>query len=1006
MSHVGPGDHAPAHRLPDGGRIDRRRRLGFTFDGARHEGFAGDTLASALLANGIHLVGRSFKYHRPRGIVAAGPEEPNALVQLGRGARTEPNVRATQIELYDGLIAHSQNCWPSLEFDLGAVSDRLSPLLPAGFYYKTFMWPRSWWRDVYERAIRATAGLGKAPTEPDPDRYEHRYQHCDVLVVGGGPAGLAATLAAGRSGARVVLAEDRPLLGGALLAEPPGHPGAAWLEEMRAELETMPEVRVLTRATVFGYYDHNYLGLIERVTDHLGPAAPPRLPRQRLWKLRARQVVLATGAIERPLVFAENDRPGIMFAGAVRSYLHGQAVLAGRQAVVLTNNDSAYRTALDLRAAGAGVVLVDLRPKLEGSLARRAGAAGIAVRAGWAITGSEGRLRVSAVEIRPLNGAGDAVEGAPETISCDLVAVSGGWNPTIHLQSQSRARPRYDRERGMFLPGAPIQAERSAGACNGTFGLRACLEEGAAAGIAAAAAAGFEARMPELPGFAEPEEAPARLLWQLPSGRPLRKSKMFVDLQNDVTAADLALALREGYRSIEHVKRYTTTGMGTDQGKTSNVNALGIVAEISGQPIAELGVTTFRPPYTPVSFGAIVGRNCGTLFEPVRRTPMQAWHERQGAAFEDVGQWRRPWYYPRPGEDMGAAVAREVAAARSKIAILDASTLGKIDLQGRDAALLLNRVYTNAWSRLAVGRCRYGLMLGEDGMVFDDGVTARLGEQHYLMSTTSGGAARVLAWLEEWLQTEWPELEVWCTSVTEQWATISLSGPDCRKLVAELALDLDLDPERFPHMSVREGHVWGVPARVFRISFTGELGYELQVPASYGLPLWEACIAAGAKHGITPYGTEAMHVLRAEKGYIITGQETDGTVTPDDLGMAWAVAGQKPDFIGKRSLARADMQAPGRKQLVGLLPDDPEAVLDEGAQIVADPTEAVPMTMLGHVTSSYMSPNLGRSFALALLRDGHARIGQKLYVPLIDRTLAVTVTRPVFFDQEGTRLHA
>ncbi|MCE3250677.1 MAG: sarcosine oxidase subunit alpha, partial [Geminicoccaceae bacterium] len=417
--------------------------------------------------------------------------------------------------------------------------------------------------------------------------------------------------------------------------------------------------------------------------------------------------------------------------------------------------------------------------------------------------------------------------------------MSGGWSPTIHLQSQSRARPRYDRARGMFLPGAPIQAERSAGACNGTFGLRACLDEGAGAGIAAAAAAGFEARMPELPGLAEPEEAPARLLWQVPSGRPLRKSKMFVDLQNDVTAADLALALREGYRSIEHVKRYTTTGMGTDQGKTSNVNALGIVAEISGQPIEELGVTTFRPPYTPVPFGAIAGRNCGALFEPVRRTPMQAWHEAQGAAFEDVGQWRRPWYYPRPGEDMQVAVAREVAAARSKIAILDASTLGKIDLQGRDAALLLNRVYTNAWSKLAVGRCRYGLMLGEDGMVFDDGVTARLGEQHYLMSTTSGGAARVLAWLEEWLQTEWPELEVWCTSVTEQWATISLSGPDCRKLMAELAPDLDLDPERFPHMSVREAHVRGVPARVFRISFTGELGYELQVPASYGLPLWE-----------------------------------------------------------------------------------------------------------------------------------------------------------------------
>jgi sarcosine oxidase subunit alpha len=504
-----------------------------------------------------------------------------------------------------------------------------------------------------------------------------------------------------------------------------------------------------------------------------------------------------------------------------------------------------------------------------------------------------------------------------------------------------------------------------------------------------------------LPAIEEVAEDPSQPLWQVPG-----RGKAFVDLQNDVTAADIALTLREGYRSVEHVKRYTTTGMGTDQGKTSNVNALGNVADIPGQRIAELGVTTFRPPFTPVPFGAIVGRNCRALFEPVRRTPMQAWHESRGAVFEDVGQWRRPWYYPRPGEDMHAAVAREVEAARSQVAILDASTLGKIDLQGRDAALLLNRVYTNAWSKLALGRCRYGLMLGEDGMVFDDGVTARLGEHHYLMSTTSGGAARVLAWLEEWLQTEWPELQVYCTSVTEQWATVSLSGPDCRKLVAEIAPDIDLDPERFPHMSVRAGDVLGVPARVFRISFTGELGYEIQVPASYGLPLWEACMTAGRKYGITPYGTEAMHVLRAEKGYIITGQETDGTVTPEDLGMAWIVAQQTPDFIGKRSLARTDMREPGRKQLVGLLPDDPKTVLDEGAQIVADPAEAIPMTMVGHVTSSYASPNLGRSFALALVEGGRERQAQKLYVAMPDRTLTVTVTEPVFIDPEGERLRA
>jgi sarcosine oxidase subunit alpha len=725
-----------------------------------------------------------------------------------------------------------------------------------------------------------------------------------------------------------------------------------------------------------------------------------------LWKVRARQVVLATGALERPLVFAGNDRPGIMLASAVRCYLNRYAVRAGRRAVVLTNNDSAYRTALDLQAAGTAVTLVDLRQRVDGPLAREAQAAGVELLPGHAITATSGQRRVASVEVRALTRAGDAVEGTARTIACDLVCISGGWNPTIHLQSQSRAKPEYDAARGIFLPGAPLQAERSAGACNGSFTLAACLEEGARAGAAAAEAAGFDAAPPALPTFAEPAAAPPRLLWQVPSGRPLRQSKMFVDLQNDVTAADLALALREGYRSIEHVKRYTTTGMGTDQGKTSNVNALHIVAAITGQPVAELGVTTFRPPYTPVPFGAIVGRNCGPFFDPVRRTPMHAWHEAAGAAFEDVGQWQRPWYYPRQGEDMAAAVAREVAAARTRIGILDASTLGKIDIQGRDAAELLNRVYTNAWGKLAIGRCRYGLMLGEDGMVFDDGVTTRLGETHYLMSTTSGGAAHVLAWLEEWLQTEWPELRVFCTSVTEQWATVSLCGPECRRLLAELAPDLDLDPERFPHMSMREGDVLGVPARVFRISFTGERGYEIQVPAGYGLALWRRCIAAGERYGITPYGTEAMHVLRAEKGYIIAGQDTDGTVTPADLGMDWIVSQQKPDFIGKRSLARADIRTSGRKQLVGLLPEPADELLEEGAQIVADPHQAIPMTMLGHVTSSYHSPSLGRCFALALVADGRARIGHKLYVPLIDRTVAVTVTEPLFLDPEGSRLHA
>jgi sarcosine oxidase subunit alpha len=983
------------HRLATGGRIDRMRPIGFTFDGRRYQGFAGDTLASALLATGVHLVGRSFKYHRPRGIFSAGAEEPNALVQLGAGARTEPNVRATQVELYEGLAARSQNCWPSVGFDLGEVSNLLSPLFPAGFYYKTFMWPPSFWH-LYERLIRRAAGMGEAPREPDPDRYEHVHAHCDVLVVGAGPAGLAAALAAGRSGARVILVDEQAEPGGSLLSEAPDHAGHGWREATIAALQALPETRLLPRTTVFGYYDHNYLGLVERATDHLGPKAPPQLPRQRLWKVRARQVLLATGAIERPLVFPGNDRPGIMLAGAVRSYLNRYAVKPGR-VVLFTNNDSAYATARDLYAAEIGVTVVDTRPNPTGALPARAKAEGIRVLAGSAITATKGHHKVREVQAQRLRDG--QAEGVPERLPCDVVAVSGGWNPTIHLQSQSRARPRYDEARGIFLPGPAIQAERSAGACNGAFALAACLEEGARAGVEAAEAAGFAAQAPELPSIEELAEQPALHLWQVPG-----KGKAFVDLQSDVTAADIGLALREGYRSVEHVKRYTTTGMGTDQGKTSNVNALGIIAETTGQSIPEIGVTTFRPPYTPVTFGAIVGRNCGALFDPVRRTPMHAWHEAQGAVFEDVGQWKRPWYYPKPGETMAEAVDREVRAARSKVVILDASTLGKIDLQGRDVAELLNRVYTNAWGKLAIGRCRYGLMLGEDGMVFDDGVTTRLAERHYLMSTTSGGAARVLAWLEEWLQTEWPELQVWCTSVTDQWATISLSGPDCRRLLAELAPDVDLDPAAFPHMSLCEGQVAGVPTRIFRISFTGELGYEIQVPASYGLPLWERCMAAGASYGITPYGTEAMHVLRAEKGYIIAGQDTDGTVMPHDLGMEWIVSKQKPDFIGKRSLARAGIARDDRKQLVGLVPDQPNELLEEGAQIVAVPGGTIPMTMIGHVTSSYRSPSLGHSFALAMIKEGQKQLGQKLYVPMADRTIAVTVTDPVFIDKEGKRL--
>ncbi len=959
-------------RLPTGGRIDRSRPLAFRFDGKRYEGYGGDTLASALLANGVHLVGRSFKYHRPRGIVTAGSEEPNALVQLAPGtARTVPNARATMIELTPGLEAQSQNRWPSLALDLGQVNDLASPLLPAAFYYKTFMWPRSWWQRVYEPRIRRMAGLGEAPDRADPDRYLHRHAHCDVLVVGGGPAGIAVALEAGRAGRRVILCDEQAELGGGLLALPD-----ARIDGLDA-LAALPEVRVLSRTTCTGHYDHNYLVLLERVTDHL--AAPdPDLPRQRLWRVRAGEVVLATGAIERPLVFAGNDRPGVMLASAARAFVNRWAVRLGRRAVVFTTNDTAYAAALDLHAAGIEVgCIVDARPEPAGPWVERARSAGIRLRPGHAVTGAEGHLRVVHARIGPLALDGGLAPGPLAVEPCDLLLVSGGWNPNVALFSQARGRLRFDDRLAAFVPGdAPLPREqrlRSVGACAGDF-------------------AGFDG-----------PPAPLRPLWAVPADRP---GKAFVDFQNDVTAKDLGLALAEGFRSIEHVKRYTTTGMGTDQGKTSNVNALAIVAERLAKPVAAVGTTTFRPPYVPVTFGAIVGHSRGALFDVERRTPMHDLAAARGAVFEDVGTWKRAWYFPRAGETMHAAVQREVRAVRETGGILDASTLGKIDLQGRDCRLFLDRVYTNAWSKLAPGSCRYGLMLRDDGMVFDDGVTACLDDRHFHMTTTTGGAARVLAWLEDLLQTEWPGLEVYLTSVTEEWATMAVGGPLAREVLAPLVEDCDLGDAAFPHMAWRAARIAGVPGRIFRISFTGERSYEINVPADRGSAVLAALLERGEPRGVGLYGTEAMHVLRAEKGYIIVGQETDGTTTPDDLGMGWIVAMGKGDFIGRRGLARPDLRAPDRKQLVGLLTLDPALVLEEGAQVVERPPAGLPCPMLGHVTSAYVSPALGRSIALALVAGGRARLGQTLHVPMPGgRAIPVEVTSPVFLDPEGARLH-
>ncbi len=999
--------NAQPYRLESGGRIDRRAPLRFRFDGRVLEGYRGDTLASALVANGVHTVGRSFKYHRPRGILGLGAEEPNALVQIGVGNATEPNARATAVELHDGLVAASQNRWPSLAFDIGAVNTLLHRLIPAGFYYKTFMWPQSWWLK-YEYLIRRAAGLGKAPPGPDPDRYDKMHAHCDVLVAGGGPAGLAAALAAGAAGARVILADEQAEFGGSLLGDPgreiDGAPAAEWVRRTVAALEAAPEVTLLPRATVTGYYDHNYLTVLERRD---GASAGAGAPRRRLWKVRARRVVLAAGAHERPLVFADNDRPGILLSSAARGYAVRYGATPGRRVAVFANNDDAYRTALALAERGVAVpAIVDLRPNPAGELVEAARAAGLAVHPGHGVVATAGRRRISRIEIAPLTSDGGALAGTPRAVACDALAVSGGWTPAVHLFSQSGGRPRWDEARDAFVPGASAQAEASAGACNGAATLAECLEQGFAAGAEAARATGHSPASPSAPPHAvEPAQGPARPLRAIPGKkRPDRGDWHFVDFQNDVTAADVHLAAREGYRSVEHLKRYTTAGMGTDQGKTSNVNALAILGEVLGAEIPAVGHTTFRPPYTPATVGAYAGRDIGPLFDPVRATAMDPWHRRAGARFEHVGQWMRAWYYPRDGETMRQAVDREVRAAREGVGVLDASTLGKIDIQGADAAEFLNRVYTNNWLRLAPGRARYGLMLKEDGMVMDDGVTVRLSENRFHMTTTTGGAAGVLDWLEEWLQTEWPDLDVYATSVTEHWAVAAICGPRSRDLLAELCPDIDLSRDAFPFMSMREGTVAGVPARVFRISFTGELSFEVNVPRRHGLALWEALMAAGEKYGICPYGTEAMHVLRAEKGFIVVGQETDGTVTPHDLGMDWIVSKTKPDFVGKRALSRRDMLRDDRKQLVGLLTEDPEEVLPEGAQIVEAVRPRPPMAMIGHVTSSYNSPNCGRSIAMALVKGGRARMGETVSVPLARKTIRARVVEPRFFDLEGSRI--
>ena len=989
--------------------IDETTRVSFKFNSKNYYGYKGDTLASALIANGIHLVGRSFKYHRPRGIMTAGSEEPNAIVQLNNNsALSEPNVRATEVEIYDGLEASSQNCWPSVNFDIGGINNFLSPLLPAGFYYKTFMWPASFW-EKYEYFIRKSAGLGKSPATPDPDIYDHKYIHCDVLVIGGGISGIMAAKTAAQNGLNTLLVEEKPNLGGTTIYQNSeqhkinNQTSSIWLEKEIANLESLDNLEIKTRTSVAAFHGYNFLLARENLTDHLPIKDRTNKVRQRLLKIRAKKVITATGSLERPLVFNNNDRPGIFLSSAIKKYIDFYGVSCGENNVLFTNNDSAYETALSLFKKGIRVkAIVDIREQPTSKIIEEVESNGIKVYKEYTVVNTEGYKKINKISIMQLSKDGQSVIGSKIDLDCDCLGLSGGWTPAVHLFTQSGGKLRFRDEDQVFIPNHYPSKQISIGSCNGDFELDEILN-----------------LVPtQLKNFLEIEKTEyenlsieisknlsKRNIWLLPSDKVLGKTKPFVDYQNDATAKDIKLALREGFRSIEHVKRYTTTGMGTDQGKLGNMHALGIIAETAGVKMGELGTTTFRPPYTPLCFGTIVGRNVGEYFDIFRKTPIHEWHVKNNAEFENVGQWKRAWYYPKTTEDMHQAVQRESKAARESAGILDASTLGKIDIQGTDASEFLNRVYTNAWSKLGIGKCRYGLMLHEDGMVYDDGVTTRLDENHYIMTTTTGGAANVMSKLEDYLQTEWPELDVYLTSVTDHFATISVCGPNSKKIVSKVIPDLDLSDENFPHMSFKNAKIDKVKCRVMRISFTGEHSYEINIQASFGKSVWEKCMEAGKEFNITPYGTETMHLLRAEKGFIIVGQDTDATMTPIDLQMDWIVSKKKYDFIGKRSLYRSDTIREDRKQLVGLLTDDPKIVLEEGAQIVED-TNQKPIEMLGHVTSSYYSPNLNKSIALAVVRGGKNMMGKKLFIPMENKTISVTVADPVFLDKENKRLNA
>ncbi|MGP6085398.1 sarcosine oxidase subunit alpha family protein [Antarctobacter jejuensis] len=992
--------------------VDRTSDVAFAFNGKRMKGHEGDTLASALLANDQMLVGRSFKYHRPRGVVASGAEEPNALVNLGEDNRHEPNQRATTTELFHGLSATSQNHWPSLDYDVGALNGFFGRFLTAGFYYKTFIHPRPFWKHIYEPFIRQSAGLGKAPDPEnrDPDTYEHFYAHVDVLVIGGGVAGLQAAKAAGESGAKVLLIEQNAFWGGRAPVdggEIDGMSPEDWVKATLQALEKMENVTIRDRTMGAGVYDHGYVLGYERLRDHM---PWDRGPRHRLWRIRAKQVITATGAIERPLNFAGNDIPGVMLASALRDYLVNYGVAVGEKTVVVTNNDDAYRTAIALKKAGLQVpVVIDAREFGGGALMKEAKALGIRVETGKAIAKVKGGKRVTGVHLCSMAGGGAMLE----EIKCDAVAMSGGWSPVVHLWSHCGGKLTWDEEQAFFRPDTarpPTGADGAAfvtcvGSANGHLHLKDALEDSDKGAKSASKATGGNPRRFAAPKVAEEVETPIQPVWLMPSKAwdDLRM-KSWLDFQNDVKVSDVQLAAREGYESVEHTKRYTTLGMATDQGKLSNINGLATLADSLGENIPQVGTTTFRPPYTPISMGAIGGEARGEVFQPLRKTPIHQWHEDNGAHWEPVGAWRRPYCYRQDGESVHDAVTREVLATRNSLGLLDASTLGKIIVKGPDAGKFLDMLYTNMMSTLKVGKCRYGLMCTENGFLTDDGVVARIDEETFLCHTTTGGADRIHAHMEEWLQTEWWDWKVFTANVTEQYAQIAVVGPNARNLLEKLG-GMDVSKEALAFMEWKDGTLGGFPVRAYRISFSGELSYEIAVPAHLGRAFWDRLLEAGREWNATPYGTEALHIMRAEKGFIMIGDETDGTIIPQDLGLNWAISKKKEDYLGKRAQQRSYMTDPDRWQLVGLETVD-GGVLPDGAYAVAPGSNSNGQgNTQGRVTSSYHSPTLGKGIAMGLVKHGPDRMGEEITFVMEDgeTTMTARIVSPVFFDPEGEK---